>query len=223
LTTGKRSKRQMKRPRAVTILTLFVALAAGCVSAPMEEDGGWISLFDGKSFDGWKVSENPHTFTIRDGAIVANGPRAHCFYVGPVENADFKNFELKVDVMTKPNSNGGIFFHTEYQDEGWPAKGFEAQVNNTYMDDPRKTGSLYGIVDVLEAPAKDNVWFTEHVIVKSKRVVIKVDGKTVVDWTEPAGERARRALSSGTVALQGHDPGSTVFYKNIRIKPLRAD
>lgn len=213
----------MMRTKVFMILALFTVLASGCVSAPLEEDKDWICLFDGKTFDGWRVSENPHTFTVKDGSIVADGPRAHCFYIGPIENANFKDFELKVDVMTMRNSNGGIFFHTEYQDEGWPAKGLEAQVNNTYIDDPRKTGSLYGIVDILEAPAEDDVWFTEHIIVKGKRVVIKVDGKTVVDWTEPAGERSRRGLSSGTVALQGHDPGSTVLYKNIRIKPLCGD
>ena len=215
-----------KKILADHILAVVLALGAGCLTAT--RDAGWVCLFDGESLDGWKVSEHPQSFTVKDGAIVAHGSRAHCFYVGPVGNANFKDFELKVDVMTKPNSNGGIFFHTEYQNEGWPAKGFEAQVNNTYADDPRKTGSLYGIVDVLEAPAKDDLWFTEHVIVKGKRVIIKVDGKTLVDWTEPESprdteRRPAQVVSSGTIALQGHDPGSTVHYKNIRIKPLACD
>ena len=38
---------------------------------------------------------------------------------------------------------GFIFFHTRYQDEGWPKYGYEAQVNNTYAPDPKKSGSLY--------------------------------------------------------------------------------
>jgi hypothetical protein len=79
------------------------------------------------------------------------------------------------------------------------------------------------VVDVLEAHAKDDTWFTEHVIVKGECVIIKVDGKTVVDWAEPDASRGTEDgphLSSGTIALQGHDPGSTVYYKNIRIKPL---
>jgi len=29
-----------------------------------------------------------------------------------------------------------------------------------------------------------------------------------------------RRLSSGTFALQGHDPESTVYFRNIRVKPL---
>ena len=57
---------------------------------------------------------------------------------------DFRDFELKVDVMAEANSNGGIYFHTQYQDQNWPAKGFEVQVcNDSYKRDPRKTGSLY--------------------------------------------------------------------------------
>ena len=207
----------------VPALLVLVVLASAC--ATLKHDDQWISLFDGKTLEGWKVSENPASFTVKDGAIVAHGPRAHCFYVGPVGNADFKNFEMKVDVMTKPGSNGGIFFHTEYQEDGWPSKGFEAQVNNTFKPDPRKTASLYGVVDVLESPAKDNVWFTEHIIVKGRQVIIKVDGKTFVDWTQSASpqgteRRPGRVLSSGAIALQGHDPDSTVYYKNIMIKPL---
>ena len=109
----------------------FISLALIGLSAAVAQDG-WISLFNGKDFTGWKVSEHPASFTVQDGAIVAHGDRAHCFYDGDVRQHNFKNFELKVDVMAAPNSNGGIYIHTEYQDSGWPAKGFEIQVNNTY-------------------------------------------------------------------------------------------
>ncbi len=104
---------------------LLLLLAAACVPA----QDGWISLFNGKDFTGWKVNENQQTFTIKDGAIVSHGPRSHCFYVGDVHNHDFKDFELMVDVMTLPGSNGGVYFHTAYQDVSWPEKGFEVQVN----------------------------------------------------------------------------------------------
>ena len=189
---------------------------------PAKDADGWVSIFDGKSFDGWKVStDSPKTFTVKDGAIVAKGPRAHLFYAGKVADHNFKNFELKIDVMTKPGSNGGVYFHTEYQKGGWPKKGFEVQVNNTHKD-PKKSGGLYGVKDVFKAPAKDGEWFTEHIIVRGKQVTVKVDGKTLVEFTEPTPPKMKggRVLSSGTFALQGHDPGSTVFYKNIRVKVL---
>ncbi len=201
---------------------LLFSLSA-CSTSKKANDG-WISLFDGKSLSGWKVNENPETFSVVDGAIVANGPRSHLFYNGPVANHNFKNFEFKATVMTMPGSNSGIYFHTEYQDQGWPAKGYEVQVNNTHTD-WRKTGGLYAIVDVREAPANDNEWFTEHIIVQGKNVTVKVNGKTTVEYTEPDNpdrpeNMAQRLISSGTFALQGHDPGSKVLYKEVMVKIL---
>jgi hypothetical protein len=203
----------------VFALVCASVLMAGCQTTQRMADkaAGWQPLFDG-TLNGWKASENKGTFTVEDGVITAHGPRSHLFYTGPVENANFKNFELKVDVMTEIGSNAGIYFHTEYQEEGWPAKGFEVQVNNTHTD-PKKTGSLYGIKDSNhQSRAFDYEWFTEHIIVKDKHVTIKVNGHTVVEWTEPQGSAHK--LSSGTFALQGHDPDSVVHFKNIMVKPL---
>lgn len=195
-----------------------------CFSFSGNQEADWISLFDGKTLNGWKASENPGTFKVENGTIVVAGPRAHLFYVGPVNNHNFKNFEFKAQVMTTPGSNSGIYFHTEYQEDGWPSKGYEVQVNNTHTD-WRKTGSLYAIQDVKKAPAKDNEWFTEHIIVQGKRIIVKVNDKIVVDYTEPdnverTGSEAQRLISSGTFALQGHDPESRVYYKDIMVKPL---
>lgn len=187
-----------------------------------DKEEGFVQLWDGKSFENWKINESPETWSIRDGAIVCQGPRSHLFYMG--SEAPYKNFELKVDVKADKNSNGGIYFHTKYQEEGWPRAGFEAQVNNTYNSDPRKTGSLYAVQDVLRQTIPDNTWWTQHIIVEGKRVIIKVDGKVVVDYTEPENARPgrdfARVLGSGTFALQGHDPGSTVYFRNIRAKKL---
>jgi len=184
------------------------------------KDAPWITLFDGKSLDGWKASENPSSFSVQDGAIVVHGPRAHLFYTGTEpDEAIFHNFHFKADVMTSPGANSGLYFHTTYQEEGWPSKGYEAQVNNTYKNDPRKTGSLYGLDDVMEAPVSDNEWFTQHIIVQGKRIIIKINDTTVVDYTEesPTGNRK---LDKGTFALQAHDPDSRVLYRNIAVKRL---
>jgi hypothetical protein len=186
---------------------------------------GWTSLFNGKDLTGWKVNENTDTYSVKNGAIVAKGPRSHCFYVGNFKKHTFRNFELKVDVMTEPGSNGGIYILTEYQDKGWPLKGFEVQVNNSFVKDPRKTGSLYQVKDNLEDVAKDNVWFTEHIIVKGDTISVRINDKPLLEWKQPADWKGTegfpgRTIAPGTLALQGHDPGSTVHYKNIRIKPL---
>lgn len=188
---------------------------------------GFVSLFNGKDLDGWtKSKENEETFQVKDGAIVANGKRCHLYYTGKIKGkpADLKNFELKVDVMTLPISNGGVYFHTAYQETGFPDKGFEVQVNNSHGD-WKKTGGLYNVQDNKE-PFKDNEWMTEHIVVKGKHVTVFVGDKKVSDWTQPDGwtgpkGNAGRVLSSGTFALQGHDPKSTVMYKNIRVKMLK--
>ncbi len=203
-----------------------LACLALLMMAPLFAAGDdFVSLFNGKDLTGWKASEHPDTFTVKDGAIVAHGPRSHCFYVGDFRQHRFKDFELKVDVLTLPKSNGGVYIQTEYQETGWPGKGFEVQVNNTYPGDPRLTGSLYEVADNPAEVAKDNQWFTEDILVKGETITVKVNDKLVAQWTQPPDWNGTkdfpgRRIGPGTIALQAHDPGSTVFYKNIRIKPL---
>jgi hypothetical protein len=204
---------------------IFVVAVFLWVSPALAEEGDWQTIFDGKTLDGWKAADHDECFKVEDGAIVAGGgPMAHLFYVGPVGNHDFKNFELKLEVMTKPGSNGGIFFHTEPQ-IGTLKKGYEAQVCNTHTD-LRRTGGLVAIQDIMNtSPVKDDEWFEYDILVSGKRIVLKVNGNTTVDYTEPENPgrpkgRERRLLSHGQIALQAHDPNSTVFYRNIRVKVL---
>ena len=75
--------------------------------------------------------------------------------------------------------------------------------------------------DVYTAPAKDNEWFEYHIIVRGKRVIVKINGETTADYREPDNlKQGSRRISSGTFALQAHDPGSKVLYKNLRVKVL---
>jgi hypothetical protein len=203
------------------IVTALFTLALFPAGQLLAEDG-FTTIFDGQSMKGWKASENTGSWSVVDGAIVCHGPRSHLFYVG--DEKPFVNFELKCDVMTTPGSNAGIYFHTRFQETGWPRYGYEAQVNVSHRD-PKKTGSLYGVVDVGNPPCRDNEWWTQHIMVNNRRVVIKVNGETVVDYTEPEGkqpfsEQFDRRLGSGTFALQAHDPESKVMFKNIQVKRL---
>jgi len=208
--------------RPVTLLAALTLLPLAAAAA----DGDWHSLFDGKTLDGWRPSEHKATFSVVDGAITTHGKRSHLFYAGPVADHNFRNFELELEVMTEPDANSGVYFHTAYQEEGWPAQGYEAQVNNT-QSDWRRTGSLYAIDDVREQLVPDHEWFTYNIRVVGKRVVIKVNGETAVDYVEPddaattrPAEMAGRLISQGTFALQGHDPGSVVHFRNIRVRLL---
>ena len=210
--------------RNLKTLSVAALVALAATTLPAQQGGGWVSLFDGKTLEGWKVGENAASFKVEDGAIVINGPRAHLYYDGPVQNHDFKNFEFKADIMTTPGSNSGIYFHTAYQEGGWPSKGYEVQVNNSHTD-PKRTAGLYAVKDNMEAPAKDGEWFTMQIVVQGKHVTTSVNGKTIVDYTEPdnaerPADMKARLISSGTFALQGHDPKSKVFMKNIMVKAL---
>jgi hypothetical protein len=209
---------------------LAALLGLSFSSRAAESADGWVPLFDGKTLEGWKASENQGGFKVVDGTIAFDGARSHLFYVGPVHNADFKNFEFKAEVRTEPLANSGIFFHTEYQDKDFPKKGFEAQVATTHVGaggyvEMKKTGSLYGIRNVYKALVKDNEWSTMQLSVRGKRIQIRLNDLLVVDYVEPENpvlDKAHpgRRLSHGTFALQGHDRGSKVAFRNLMVKPL---
>ncbi len=213
----------------ILIASVIIVLQPGCSS------DGWISLFDGKTMNGWQPSENKDSWRIEDGALVSRGPRSHLFYVGDINNHNFKNFEFMADVKTEPGSNSGIYFHTKYLESGWPDKGYECQVINSAPEvepgsyiERKMTGSLYAIRSVWKAPVQDNVWFNYHIVVQGRTIRIFINGEMMVDYTEsdnpfrPENMKGR-LLSPGTFAFQCHDPKSVVYYKNIRVKPLPDD
>ena len=207
----------MKR---LTLCAIFASVLT-CLAADKD---GFTPLFNGKDLKDWQASDKPGTFKVEDGALVVQGERSHLFYAGPVQNHDFKNFHLRAEIMTFPKANSGVYFHTKWQEQGWPDNGFEVQVNNSHGD-TKRTAGLYDVKDSYEIPAKDHQWFLMEVIVEGKHVVTKVDGKVIIDYTEPENVQAPkghpgRVISHGTFALQGHDAGSKVLYKRIEVKPL---
>jgi len=221
----------MKLTRIIISLFLFVAID-GCSTDE------WITLFDGESLDGWTASENTDSWILENGAIVTAGDRSHLFYTGEVLDHTFKNFELSVDVKTTPGSNSGVYIHTDFQDDGWPAKGYECQVFNSanppsnpgdYVEH-KMTGSIYAIRNIWKQVVPDNEWFNYRIVVQGKTVRTYINDMLASDYTEPSelwrpedwqGRRLKK--NGGTFAFQCHDPGSKVAYKNIRVKPLSDD
>jgi len=207
--------------KTTSFFTLLLLTAALRVTAA-DSEAGFKPIFDGKTFTGWKIGdEQAKSWRIEDGAFVAQGTRSHVYYVG--DEQPFKDFELKVDVMTEPGSNGGIYFHTRFQESGWPKAGFECQVNVT-QGDWIKTGSLYGLINMALTPTQDNKWWTQHIIVKGNKMTVKIDGRTVLEYNEPpgavAGKDFERKLGNGTFEFQAHDLKSVIRYKNVRVKRL---
>jgi hypothetical protein len=215
--------------RLLPVLVLAAMIAAPAGNAPAAAPDGWIDLFDGRSMDGWQAAENPDTWRVADGCLVGEGPRSHLFYTGPVADHAFRNFDLVADVRTGPGANSGVFFHTAWQEKGWLTNGYEVQINNTHSgsDDYRElklTGSLYAVRNIYAACARDGEWFRLRVRVVGKRIRVWVNDYPTVDYVEPADpprpKRPGRVLSRGTFALQGHDPGSRVAFRSIRVRPL---
>jgi N-sulfoglucosamine sulfohydrolase len=190
------------------------------------EAEGWVRLFDGETLAGWKAAGPAGSFEVVNGSIQAKATadQAHLFYVGPDGNADFRDFELLIDCLSTPGSNGGIYFHTSWQETGFPNDGHEVQVNSSHVNKTR-SGSLFSVVNLAESPVPDNVFYTEHVTVRGKHVTIAVNGQKVVDYTEPSDyshpKYTGRNVDHGTFALQAHDPESTTFYRNIWVRPLK--
>jgi len=219
---------KFKKIRGIALLSLLIGASSFAADpntlTSEQKSAGWQLLFDGKSLDGWKASEKPGTFSVQNGCIVTDGPRSHLFYEGPVQNHDFRNFELSLEVMTYPKANSGVYFHTAFQETGWPAKGYEVQVNNT-QSDWRRTAGLYKVQDNKEAPVADNTWFTLRIRVEGKHIMTWVNDKVISDYTEEANpvrppDMTGRLISHGTIALQGHDPRSRVIYRTIAVKAL---
>ncbi len=211
--------------RSYFILAIFVVCLA--LTSNGKKQTEWVSLFDGKTLFGWQASENAGSFRVEDGAIVHDGARSHLYYVGDVGNHDFKNFEFKAKVYTFPEANSGLYFHSKFQEKGFPNHGYEVQVNNSHKDRIR-TGSLYNIVDLSDKYALDHTWFDLYIKVVDKRVQVRVDDVLVVDYIE-LEDKSRivrnadhfgRFLTSGTFAIQAHDPTSKARYKDIMVRIL---
>jgi len=194
-------------------------------TAASSAEAGFVSIFNGKDLTGWKVNpENKDSIQAKDGMIVIDGKRTHAFYDGEVGNHDFKNFEFKAKVKTFKNANSGIYFHTKYQESGWPSAGYECQVNNTHSD-KKKTGGLYAVKDNFDEVAKDEEWFDYYIKVEGNHVIIKINDKVITDYTQPEKPEhlksmPGRKIGSGTICLQAHDPKSVVHYKDLKLKIL---
>lgn len=211
-------------------LGLIGLFMAACATKPRDSD--WIHLFNGKDLSGWQTNRAEGSFTVKDGLLVAHSVnlRSHLFYVGEGESpVVFRNFELIVVARGEPNSNSGIFIHTDYElrdDKGHLANGYEVNLN-TSPTVTKKTGSLYDVVDLTEQPLDDTQWFETRIKVVGKRISVWLNGNKVIDYLEPENpvrkpSRKGRLLNpeGGAIALQAHDTESLWYFKGIKLKSL---
>ncbi len=189
--------------------------------------GAWIQLINGKDMSGWKASENKETWSVTpEGYLQAVGKRSHLFYEGEHLKSGFKNFEFEAQVRTFKLANSGIYFHTKYQESGWPGQGIEIQVNNSHIGEGeyielKRMGSLYGVRNVYKTFAQDEEWMTVKARVENDRVQIWVNGIKTVDYVQSERKMGGiKKLSTGTFCLQGHDPNSKMQYRSFKVRRL---
>jgi len=188
---------------AASVLMLSVSARN---KAPKKDE--WKPIFDGSTLEGWKANENPESWTVKDGAIRGDGPASHLFYMGEI----CRNCEFKADVRINHGGNSGMYFRTAFG-PGFP-KGYEAQIDNTHTD-PVRTGSLYNFVKVFEQLIPDDTWWSQHIIVEGNHIQIFVNDKKTVDFIDE-----QNTFTAGYLALQQHNAGSVVEFKNLMMKEL---
>lgn len=209
-------------------------LCAFLLVAATHADSNWITLFNGKDLAGWRGTLNDGSFTVKDSTLRAHARSKtldHLLYVGDQSEGfiPFKNFELELMARGEPNSNSGIFIHTDLDtrsDRLFLDSGYEIQLNSTEKE-KRKTGSLYDVVDLDESTVDETQWFKVNIQVINKQITVKINDKQVIDYTEPenperSDKRKGRILNpkGGAIALQAHDPDSIFYFKDIRIRRL---
>jgi hypothetical protein len=202
--------------RLLCLATLLLGLTQVCPAsaaddAKKDDDKGWVQLFNGKDLTGWKTHpDDKAVWEVKDGVLVGTGPKGHLFS----ERGDYENFYYRVEAMINDHGNSGQYFRTEFG-KSFP-KGYEAQINSTHGD-PVRTGSLYNFVKILDQLHKPDEWFTQEVYAMGNHIIIKVNGKTTVDYVD-----TKNTHMKGHFALQQHDPGTVVKFRKIEVKELPA-
>lgn len=195
----------------------FVLLLFGVISTTKAEEPKWISLFDGKTLNGWeKVGNEASKWEVQDGAINGSGvPSMLVCTTGP-----YKNFKYRAEIKINDRGNSGLYFRTTRK-PGF-TDGYEAQIDSTHTD-PIRTGSLYGFCHVYKQLVKPDTWFVYELEVrddvwrgrKMTRIKITVDGNELYEHLDFG-----LTFKEGHFAFQQHDPGSKVAIRKVEVLPL---
>jgi hypothetical protein len=191
----------------LAVLALGVARWADAGDKKAGEKG-WVQLFNGKDLTGWKTHpKNPGKWRVENGAIVSGGMDvSHLFS----DRGDYENFHYRIEAKISNKGNSGQYFRAKFA-PGYPP-GYEAQINSNSFD-AIKTGSLYPSFKIPKADrakildkilikkelVPPDTWFTQEVVADGNHIIIKVNGKTTVDFVD-----RNNSFTRGHFALQQH-------------------
>jgi hypothetical protein len=198
------------------ILALLAGLAA---PAAIADDEKWVSLFDGKTMEGWeKIGKESSVWEVRDGALAGSGDASMLVCTkGP-----YTNFRYRAEIQINDKGNSGLYFRTTRK-PGF-TDGYEAQIDSTHTD-PIRTGSLYGMCHVYKRLVEPGAWFTYEIEVRDDvwrgkavtRIKITVNGDELYEHLD-----FNQTFKGGYFAFQQHDPGSRVLIRKAEVLELPA-
>lgn len=211
--------------RSLAVL-ICLALASPLLGAGSEE--GFVSLFDGKTLDGWQGGKDG--YEIVEGAIVCKEKGGGNLYT----SKEYADFHLKFEFKLTPGANNGIGIRTPLQ--GDPAYvGMEIQVLDDSSDrykglkDYQHHGSVYGVVAAKTGRLKPvGEWNSEEIILQGKQIKVILNGETIVDAdlekastpkTIDGQNHPGLKRDKGYIGFCGH--GAHVEYRNLRLKELK--
>jgi len=198
-----------------------------------EKAEGWISLFDGKTLDGWGVTGDPECWVVKDGCIFLRTKGGRYLYT--LDKYD--DFMLSIDFKIEEGANSGVFLRwTDLED---PVQtGIEMQILDTYGREPARKNDCGAIYDIM-APTRNTCkpageWNTTMLICDHSMITVELNGEKIVDidlnlWTEPGKNpdgtknKFRQAykdmIYKGHIGLQDH--GGKAWFRNIKLKLIK--
>jgi len=135
--------------RAFVSTVVVLAVTFLSTRSPADDDGGWTSLFDGKSLNGWRVKCRPEDsdktgyWRVVDGTITAEtSPGSKHDYIWLLTEKEFDDFELRLKVQTysKTKGNSGIQIRSRYDDDAKWLDGPQVDIN---PPGPWRCGFIY--------------------------------------------------------------------------------
>ena len=188
----------------------ILALAANYgVPKAASQDAGWVTLFDGKSLDGWdQVGES--NWHVEDGAVVADkmaGKEAGYL----VSKNSYKNYVVRVEFWPSENANSGIYFRCLDPKKITARTCYEANIFDQRPDPSYGTGAITRYVEVDPMPKAADKWNTYEVTAKGRDITVVLNGQTTA--------KLRNGMfDEGPIALQ-HGAGA-IKIRKVEIKPL---
>ena len=207
--------------KILVALAGLACLACGIGGPPPEQ------LFNGVDMEGWRHVGRGE-FSVEDGSLKTSGGMGLLVYDGK------KIGDAVLRVVYKPespDSNAGVFIRVpEPPHDPWYAvhKGYEVQIQDT-GDEFHRTGSIYSMAPSSEFPASEDGWNTMEISLDGQTTTVTVNGKVVNEfessqdvperqkWFEP--QRGLRP-DAGFIGLQNHDDQSTVYFREVSVRPL---